>query len=138
MFIDNVSAKLCVCVFFPLMSKLIIVQANSHSKCHEKSKVCNSNTFCHLTPFPAKGGFFSESAIRFLHLQISKKNIPKSYPELEIWICCLLLLVGNLNFKFRIVFLNIFFGDVEIWKTNHTFWKKATFSWVRIPTHTSL
>ena len=33
---------------------------------------------------PTKGGFFSESAMRFLDLQISKKNIPKSYPELEI------------------------------------------------------
>ena len=32
----------------------------------------------------AKGGFFSESAICFLDLQISKKNIPKSYLELEI------------------------------------------------------
>ena len=31
-----------------------------------------------------KGGFFSESAIRFFNLQISKKNIPKNYPELEI------------------------------------------------------
>ena len=105
-----------MCVFFPLMSKLIIVQANSHSKCHEKSKVCNSNTFCHLTPFPAKGGFFSESAIRFLHLQISKKNIPKNYPVLEIWIYCLLLLAGNLNFKLRIVLWNIFFWDLDIWK----------------------
>ena len=28
-----------------------------------------------------KGGFFSESAIRFSDLQISKKNIPKNYPE---------------------------------------------------------
>ena len=33
---------------------------------------------------PPKGGFFSESTIRFLSLQISKKNIPKNYPELEI------------------------------------------------------
>ena len=32
----------------------------------------------------AKGGFFSESAMRFLDLQISKKNILYSYPELEI------------------------------------------------------
>ena len=32
----------------------------------------------------AKGGFFTESAIWFLHLQISKKNIPKNYPELKI------------------------------------------------------
>ena len=31
----------------------------------------------------AKGGFFSESAKRFLDLQISKNNIPKRYPELE-------------------------------------------------------
>ena len=32
-----------------------------------------------------KGGFFLESAFHFFHLQISKrKNIPKSYPELEI------------------------------------------------------
>ena len=31
-----------------------------------------------------KGGFFSESAMCFLDLQISKKNIPKNYPELEI------------------------------------------------------
>ena len=31
-----------------------------------------------------KGGFFSESAIRFSDLQISEKNIPKNYPEPEI------------------------------------------------------
>ena len=31
-----------------------------------------------------KGDFFSESVIRFSNLQISKKNIPKNYPELEI------------------------------------------------------
>ena len=29
-----------------------------------------------------KGGFFSESAIRFF--KSPKKNIPKNYPELEI------------------------------------------------------
>ena len=42
--------------------------------------------------------------VRFV-FQISKKNIPNYYPELEIWIYCLLLLPGNLNlnFKFRIV-----------------------------------
>ena len=31
-----------------------------------------------------KGGFYSESSINFLDLHISKKNIPKNYPELEI------------------------------------------------------
>ena len=30
------------------------------------------------------GVFFSESAIRFSNLQISKENIPKNYPELGI------------------------------------------------------
>ena len=35
-------------------------------------------------PWLAKGGYFSESAIRFSDLQTSKKNIPKSYPEFKI------------------------------------------------------
>ena len=67
-----------------------------------------------ILPTYHQGGFYSESAIRFLDLQISKKNIPKNYPKLEIWICCLLFLAGNLNFKPRIAFRNIFFGDLEI------------------------
>ena len=46
----------------------------------------------------AKGSFYSESAIRFSNLQ--KKNIPNYYPELEIWICCLLLVIGG-KFKFQ-------------------------------------
>ena len=62
---------------------------------------------------------FSESTIRFSNLQ--NKNIPNYYSELEIWICCLLLLVGNLNFKFRIVFRNIYFG---IWRFEKH-WKKT-------------
>ena len=33
----------------------------------------------------AKGGFFSESLMNFLDLQISKKDYSKNYPELEIW-----------------------------------------------------
>ena len=37
-----------------------------------------------LKTLQTKGGYFSESAIRFSNLQISKKNIPKNYPELEI------------------------------------------------------
>ena len=64
--------------------------------------------------------------VRFV-FQISKspkKIIPHHYPELEIWISCLLLWAGISNFKFMIVIWNIFFGDLEIWKTNHTFWKK--------------
>ena len=66
--------------------------------------------------------FFSElvkvafiQKVRFVS-QISqppKKYIPIYYPELEIWICCLLLLAGNLNFKFRIVIWKTF---LEIWR----------------------
>ena len=40
----------------------------------------NGKTPCDL----AKGGFFSESTIRFSNLPISNKNIPKNYPEFEI------------------------------------------------------
>ena len=69
-----------------------------------------------------KGGFFSESAIRFSNLQTSKKIFWKNYPDYPI----LCLLAGFLNFNFRIVFRNIFY--LEIWKTNCTFWKKATFT----------
>ena len=36
----------------------------------------------------AKGAFYSESEIRFSNLPISQKNIPKNYPELEIWNSC--------------------------------------------------
>ena len=79
MFIDNVSAKLCVC-FFPLMSKLIIVQGNSHSKCHEKSKVCNSNTFCHLNSFPANYRSINFKR-NFWCFQFSKKTNEKCLPQ---------------------------------------------------------
>ena len=43
----------------------------------------------------AKGGFFSESAIRFLNLQ---KQIPKNYPELL-----------SLENSFKVVTFKIFF-----------------------------
>ena len=45
-----------------------------------------SSPSLHIPEPPAgKGGFFSESAMYFSNLQISKKkNIPKNYPELEI------------------------------------------------------
>ena len=73
----------------------------------------------------ARGSFYSESAIRSSNLQISKKNIPNYYPELEIWICCLLLLAVNLNFMFKIVIWNIFFWRFE--KHIALSEKKATF-----------
>ena len=75
-----------------------------------------------------KGGFFSESSIHFLDLQISKKKLfQKTILSLKFKFPAnysILLLAGNLNFKLRIVFWNIFFWDLEIQKTHHTFWKK--------------
>ena len=84
-----------------------------------------------ILTFNVKGGFFPESAIRFLDLQISKKKIfQKTILNLKFKIPAhniILLSTGNLNFKLRIVFLEYsFFGDWEIWKTNCTFWKKKT------------
>ena len=54
--------------------------------------------------------------------QISKIDIPNRYPELDIWISCLLLWTGDSNFKFRIVIWNIYFWDLQ---THRTFWKKT-------------
>ena len=54
--------------------------------------------------------FFRNCDSFFKSPNLQKKIFQKNYPQLEIWICCLLLLVGNLNFKFRIVFgIYIFF-----------------------------
>ena len=75
---------------------------------------------------------FSESAIRFSNLPNSKKK----YSKIIYWtwnvkfspitvLCYIMLWAGILNFKFRIVFFGIYFvRDLEIWKTNCTFWKK--------------
>ena len=61
-----------------------------------------------------KGGFFSESAIRFSKLQISKKKIfQKTILNLKFKLPANNTLLGNLNFKLRIVF-GIFF--LEIWR----------------------
>ena len=69
------------------------------------------NQFC-------KGGFFSEGVICFSNLPISKKKIfQKTILNLKFKIPAhniILLWAGILNFKFRIVFWNIFF--VQIWR----------------------
>ena len=81
--------------------------------------------------FAAKSGFFSESAIHFSNLPISKEKIfQKTILNFKFKFPAknpLLLLAGNLNFKLRIVFWNIFFwrfGDLK--KTSH-FLEKKTF-----------
>ena len=62
----------------------------------------------HIEMDETKCGFFSESAIRFSNLKISKKNFfQKTILNLKFKFPTkntLLLLAGNLNFKFRIVF----------------------------------
>jgi len=68
---------------------------------------------CEIT----KGGFFSESEIRFSNLPI--------YPELEILISFLLIWAGISNFKLRIVFWNDFFGRLEYLKNESHFLKKS-------------
>ena len=102
-------------IFQILMGGMDFRESLQKSMCLQKWRVWCLDCYFH------KGGFFSESAIRFSKLQTSKKNIPKSYPELEIWICCLLLLAGNLNFKLRIAFWNISFWDFEMKKVKRTF-----------------
>ena len=59
---------------------------------------------------PAKGGFFSESAMCLSNVQ--KKLLRKTILDLKFKFpvnFSILLLVGNINFKFRIVFLEYFF-----------------------------
>ena len=68
--------------------------------------------------FYAKGGFFSESAIRFFKSPNLQKKFQKTILSLFKFPTnnTLLLLAGNLNLKFRIVFCNIFFwrfGDLK-------------------------
>ena len=75
---------------------------------------------------PPKRGFFSESAIRFSNLQ--KKIFQKPILSLKFkfpYNNTLLLLAGNSNFKFRIVFWNIFFWRFE----KRIFLEKATFNY---------
>ena len=68
-----------------------------------------------------KGGFFSESAFHFLHLQISKKKIfQKTILSLKFEF----VIGGEFKFQAQDSYLEYFFEDWEIWKTNRTFWKK--------------
>ena len=68
-------------------------------------------------PIYHEGRSLLESAICFSNLQISKKKFQKTILNLKFKFPAyntLLLLAGNLNFKFRIVFWNISF--LEIWR----------------------
>ena len=83
--------------------------------------------------------FFQKVRFVFQISQSSKKIIPKNYPELEIWISCLLIWAGISNFKLRIVFWNNFFGRLGDLKNESHFLNKrhlyqypqivCTFAW---------
>ena len=75
--------------------------------------------------------FFRKFNSFFQISESPKENIPKTILNLKFKIPAqniLLFWAGILNFKFRIVFLEYFLGDLEIWKTNSSFWKKNTFN----------
>ena len=91
----------------------------------------------------SKGGFFSESVIRFSNLPISirkifQKNILNLKFRIHAFNSIKYVMAGILNFKFRIVFWNVLFWDLEIWKTNCSFWKKASFSSHLLKTESAL
>ena len=71
----------------------------------------------------------------FLDLQISKKIFQKTILSLKFKFSCQLqcTVIGQ-KFKFQAQgsFLEYFFGgDLKIWNTSNTFWKKATFMHLR-------
>ena len=67
-----------VCPDTPCKTCPVFCQPLKQIWCEDDFKVCKpSKEIC-------KGGFFSESVIPFSNIKIFKKNIPKSYPELEI------------------------------------------------------
>ena len=78
-----------------------------------------------LQIFLLKVAFIQKVRFVFQISKTPKKNIPNYYPELEIWICCLLLLAGNLNFKLRIAFRNIVFWRFGDLKNASHFLKKS-------------
>ena len=78
-----------------------------------------------------KVAFFQKVRFIFQISQSPKKIFQKTILNLKFKIPThniILLWGGILNFKFRIVFWNIFFWDWEIWKMNRFFWKKKPFS----------
>ena len=63
-----------------------------------------------------KVAFFQKVRFVFqISVNLQNKKNPNYYPELKIWICCLLIMAGNLNFMFRIVIWNIYFWRFEKW-----------------------
>ena len=81
-------------------------------KCVKESAWVKESVWAKCLQFYSSGckdGFIQKVWCVF---QIYITNNPNHYPELEIWISCLLLWAGNSNFKFRIVIWNIYFGDL--------------------------
>ena len=83
-------------------------------------------SICCITNPATKVGFFRKWDLFFKLPNLPKKYSKKNYPELEIWISCLLIWAGISNFKLRIVFWNNFLGD---FKNESHFLKKGTFKY---------
>ena len=83
--------------------------------------------------------FFSETVDHFSNLKISKKKFQKTILGLKFKFPAhnsKVFLAGNLNFKFRIVFWNIFFFFGDLKNESH-FLKKATFNMTELHTFLS-
>ena len=87
------------------------------------SRNCLCFVFLKVAFFRKFDSFFKSPNLQEKIFQKTTLNLKFKLPDKNT----LLLLVGNLDFKLRIVFWNILFGVLEIWKMNHTFGKKATF-----------
>ena len=83
---------------------------------------------CVKFPWHGKGGFFQKVQFVFQISKSPKKIFRKTILNLKFKFPANnseVILAGNLNFKLRIVFWNIFFFEFfEVWKTHRTFWKK--------------
>ena len=78
-------------------------------------------------PIMLKVAFFKNVWFIFQISQFQKEKYSKLLPW--AWNLNLLFTVIGGKFKFQVQDSD-FFGDLEIWKTHRTFWKKATFrSW---------
>ena len=123
-FSHNINIPLCTLIYLALIHFILCTRLTACTLSLSLIGVLKlSPNFCSFSNFVST----LKVAFRKCNSFFKSPNLQKKffqitiYLELEIWICCLLLLAENLNFKFRIVIWNIFFGDLEIWKTNHTF-----------------
>ena len=106
-----------------IVVRLVNYKQNHVSK-YERAKLFNFFSGL-LLNYHTKGSFYSESAICFSNVHISKKKYSKLLPW--AWNLNLFFTVigRKSNFQVQDGYLEYFvFGDLGIWKTHLTFWKK--------------